>query len=259
MLKEFVDTLAVQAVAAAAPQIKEADPTKTYAVRKPDGTIEFVGGQVPYRDHKAQDLETVAAFAERFAIAETSSGASIWYNRDKIVLLTNDDQRFDRVTVEMIKSAQILALKDLDAKRPLMPQRDFLFMLRTVFTPNAFPTAPRLIETLRQVKFESGLKVEGNIQRGKTSIGKEANAAASFLESVPEQVTLSVPMFDNSFASGSYDVICALEIFEVEQKLQLFPLPGHVEKAFASAEADLSRLLRDLLGDTAVPVYYGRP
>ena len=254
MLKELIDTLALQAVAAARPQTVETDPTKVYAVRKPDGTVDFIGGRVPWRKHKAQDLETIAAFAERF------KSSAIWYSRDEIVCLLADEDRFERVTVKMIKSKQITTLIDLDAKRQLMPQRDFLFMLRTVFMQHAFPTAPKLIDTLRSVKFENASKTEGNIQRGKTSVGKEAMAAATFLDAVPEQVTLSVPLFDNSFASTSYDVICALEIYEVEQRLQLFPLPGEIEAAFASAEACLCANLRDLLGkDTKVPVYYGQP
>jgi hypothetical protein len=252
MLKELLDAVALQSVGAAAPQIKEADPTKDYVVRKPDGTVEFVGGRVPWRKHKAKDLETIAAFAERFA------AASIWYSRDQIVLLTNDAERFDRVSVEMIWSKQIKQLLDLDKAKPKHGQRDFLFMLRTVFTPNAFPTATGLIESLRQVKFEAGSKTEGNIQRGKVSVGKEITAAATFLAAIPEQVPLSVPLFENSFMSNSYDVLCALEIYEDEQRLQLFPLPGEVEKAFAAAETDLCSTMLALLGkESKVPVYYG--
>jgi hypothetical protein len=261
MLKEFIDTLAAQAVAASLPKIEMADPTKNYAVRKPDGTIEFIGGRVPWRKHLAQDLETVVAFAERFtSIDEDGTSAVIWYSRERIVCLTSDAERFDRVSVEMLKSKQIMALADLDAKRPKMPQRDFLFMLRTVFTLNAFPTSPTLIDTLRQVKFESGSKTEGNIQRGKTSIGKEATAAATFLDAVPEQVTLSVPVFDNAFMPKHPGVRCALEIYEDSQQFQIFPLPGEIEKAFSHAEADLCQSIRDLLGGkSTVPVYYGQP
>src|ERR1043166_4889324 len=143
MLKDLIKKLAEQAVAAAAPQIEETDPTQFYAVRKPDGTVDFIGGRVPWRRHTAQDLETVVAFAERFmGIDDELGGAVIWYNREKIVCLTNDSERFDRITVDMLKSKQILNLVDLESKKPLLPQRDVLFMLRTVFTPNAFPTAP---------------------------------------------------------------------------------------------------------------------
>ena len=133
-------------------------------------------------------------------------------------------------------------------------------MLRTVFTPNAFPTNPGLIDSLRQVKFEAATKTEGNVGRGKSSIGKDVKAEATFLDAIPEQVNLSVPLFENSFLSNAYDVMCALEIYEDEQRLQLFPLPGEIEKAFAAAEADLSSTMLALLGkDSTVPVYYGSP
>jgi hypothetical protein len=254
MLKEFIEAISEQAVEAAGPCISEADPTKTYAVRNGVDGIDFVGGRVPWRKHKAMDLLTIAEFVQKY------DNVAIWYSREAVVLLTDDDERFDRVTVTMLKSPQIRKLIDLEAKQPMLPQRDFLFMLRTVFTPHAFPTAPRLIDILRQVKFEAGAKVEGNVGRGKSSIGKEITAAATFLDTVPEQVTINVPLFDNPFLRKSYDVICALEIQENEQRLQLFPLPGEIEGAFARAESDLAADMRGLLGEASnASIYYGQP
>lgn len=261
MLQELLEALSEQAVQASKPQLEVANPTGHYAVRKPDGTVDFIGGKVPYRDHKAQDLETIVAFAERFEAKDAKSvSAAIWYNRAKIVALTNDAERFDRVSVDMIRSQQINKLIDLQKQPIKFPQRDFLFILRTVFTQDAFPTEPKLIENLRQVTFKANQEATGNIQRGKTSIGRAASAEADFLDAIPEQVHVSVPLFDNSFLSGVYSINCALEIYEDEQRLQLFPLPGEVEGAFASAEADLCKSLLDLLGkDSKVPVYYGAP
>lgn len=49
-------------------------------------------------------------------------------------------------------------------------------------------------------------------------------------------------------------------IGESEARLQLFPLPGEVEAAYAKAEMSLCGEIRDLLGDESkVPVYYGAP
>src|ERR1019366_440856 len=125
---------------------------------------------------------------------------------------------------------------------------------------SAFPTMPTIVDCIRVIKWEASSASDGNIQRGKTSVGKAATAAATGLESVPEQVTLSVPIFDNSFMPKPYDVRCALEIFEDTARLQLFPLPGEIEKAYARAEADLCQSLHDLLGaESKVPVYLGTP
>jgi hypothetical protein len=254
MFKEALTELAGQAVKAAGPQVREIDPTKTFAVIGPDGKTELIGNQTPWRRHRARDLETIAAFADRF------EGSSIWYAREGIACLIDDSSRRERVILDMDWSDEINKLIELEENYPMLSQRDLLYMLRTVFTPNSLPKFPKLIDTLRQVKFEAGAVGEGNIQRGKSSVGKSMTAAASFVAEVPEQVTLTVPIFNNSFARKTYDVICALEIFEAEQKLQLFPLPGMVEGAFAAAEADLCKSILDLLGsDTKTPVYFGVP
>lgn len=260
MLKELFEALSQQAVRAAGPLLTEVDRTNAYAVRKEDGTVDIVRGEPDPRSHKAQDLKTIVAFAERFAGDDTLVQSAIWYSRERVVCLMDDNERSDGVTLDMIKSKQIIQLMDLEAKKPLLDQRAFIFMLRTVLTPSAFPHNPKLIDVLRVVNFEQGQKSEGNIQRGKTSIGKSATAAATFLDDVPEQVTVSVPLFENSFMVKAYDVLCALEIYEAEMRFQLFPLPGEIEDAFAQAEADISKSIRDLLGDKdAIPLYYGAP
>src|SRR5689334_5949537 len=108
MLQEIIETLAKQAIDASAPQLVEKDPTKTYAVRKPDGTVDFVGTRVPWRRHQARDLETIVSFAERFqGDGKADVRSAIWYSREKIVLLTDDTNRFDTVSVQMLWSQQI--------------------------------------------------------------------------------------------------------------------------------------------------------
>jgi len=255
MLKEFIESISALALNGNRPQLVEADETKTYAIRLPDGKIDFVGNQAADRNHQASDLPTIAAFADKF------KKASVWYSRSNVTLLTDDDERKDRVVTKLDFSVQAKRLIDLEKGKPLMSQRDFLFMLRTVFTASSFASASKLVEIISNVVFTAGQQAEGIIQRGRSSVGKAAQAEAKFSGGdVPHQVTLSVPLFDNAFLRKTYDVICAVEIYEQEQKFQIFPLPGEVESAFAAAEADLCQQILDLLGkSTATPVYFGVP
>lgn len=254
MLKEAIQEITGAAVKAAGPQTKEIDPTKTYAVTLPDGTVKFIGNDVPWRNHKAKDLETVAAFADKF-----TSGA-VWVSREKIVFLTDDDDRRQRLTVDMIHSDEIKHLAERQKAKPRQSQRDILFALRTIFTQDALPGFPNLIDALRKVSFEANAKSDSEIQRGKSSVGKAVKAEASFPEPIPEMIVLSVPIFENSFACKRFPVRCAVEIYEAEATIQLFPLPGEIEAAYAAAEADLCASIGDLLGkDSKVPVYYGSP
>lgn len=256
MLKEFVEELARQAVAGQGPSFKEYDPTKNYVIRDPaaDGGFQFLGGDPSYRQHKAEDLETIASFYDRY-----SEGAAVWYSRNGITLLIDDADRKDQVSIAMQWSDQIKKLMDLEKAKPLIDQKATLHMLRTVFTPNAFVSCD-LIQLLRKVKFTANSESNSEVARGKSSVGRALAVEASFVDQIPEQVTFTVPVFFNSFARRTQDVICAVEIWEAEQKLQIFPLPGEVEKAFAAAEASICQSIMDLLaGHEDARVYYGRP
>lgn len=254
MLKEFLEAVSSQAVRAATPQMTAVDPTKDYAAMRPDGSVAIMPGQPSSRDHLAYDLDTIVDFALR------GPGGAIWHSRNAVVLLVDDADRRDRVTLQIRWSKQIKKLIDLEQHQPLMDQRSFLFMLRTVFTPSAFPTAPKLIASIEAVKFEAGAKVESVIQRGKSSVGKELSAAATFLDAVPEQVDVSVPVYENAGLQYAVNVRCALELYPAEQRFQLFPTPGAVEEAFGQSEAMVLDRLRNKLGDTPeTSLYYGDP
>ncbi len=260
MLKEMIEALAAQAINAAKPQYTEIDPTKMYAVRKPDGTIEFIGNRHPWRKHKAKDLETIVAFAERFDSDPPVDWApAIWYSRHAVTCLIDDDDVRQFISVEMLWSEQIAKMIELGQSKPMLSQFDLLYMFRTVFKPESLTKNTGLIESLRKMTFSSGSKADVEIGRGKSSVGKSIAVEVTGQTAIPEQVTISVPVFNNAFARRSHDVLCALEIFENDGKFKLFPLPGEVELAFAEAEANISASLRDLLGTTDVPVYYGQP
>ena len=255
MLKEALQELAATAVKASLPQPKEIDPTKVYIIINGEGKPELIGNETPWRNHYANDLLTIAAFSAKF------KQSAIWYSRDAVVCLIDDTKRREKVTLDIATSNQVVKLKALEEQKPLMSQRDVLFMLRTVFTPAALAKFPKLIDLLRQVKFATGEKSESNVQRGKSSVGKSLQVEASFIEDVPDQITLSIPVFANAFARWTFDVICALEIYEAEQKIQLFPLPGEVEKAVAAGEESLCTALTRAANEvtSSAPIYYGTP
>lgn len=253
MLKEFVEALASQAVRAATPQLEETDRTSDYAVRTAGGDVRFIKGEPARRTHAALDLETCVAFAQRF------SESALWYSRASVVCLIDDDDRRDMTTMTLTPSAQIVKLQWLESSQPLMGQRDLLFMLRTVF-PGALEAAPKLIDLLRNIRFESGAVTTAVSERGKSSIGKAIAESATFLDTLPECVTLYVPVIVNgSLRRSVRPVACALEVFEGEQKFKFFPLPGEVERAFSAFESELMATLHSLLGESKVPIYYGKP
>lgn len=264
MLKELLEELNKVAVRAAGPQVTKINRTDTFISYGNDGHIVKFNGEPQPRDHRALDLETIAAFADRF-----KDTYAIWYSRDGITFLADDTDRQHKVTIEMKKSDQINCLMNFEREKPLLPPEQLVRTLRTVFTASAFQSC-NLIELLRKTKFTSNGESTAEVTRGRTSLGRSITAEAALADTFPEQVTISIPIFFNSFARKTQDIICAVEVREKEEKFQLFPLPGEVEKAFCAAESLLCKSIMDLVSpgmpmDQGVAasdiarVYYGRP
>jgi hypothetical protein len=253
-LTKAFEFLAKQAVAAAEPQVAEFDPTKCHVVRMPDGAVHFRPGVPPWRKHSAFDLETIAAFADRFK----TDGPAIWVNRNGVVCLVNDSDRRERVEMKLSFSKQIQQLQTLEAKQ-MLDQRGLIFMLRTVFR-GCLGRAPELIDVLRQVRFTVGSEGEQNIGKGKSSMGKTVRAEMTGVQNIPEYVTVSVPIFDNgSLVMFTADVECVLEVLEQTQNFQFFPVPGRIEVAINQAETQLGETVVSLLEGESFPIYRGQP
>lgn len=252
MLKEFIELIQATAVKAAGPQIVKCDPYSPSAFIDNEGDISINAGLPIPRNHKALDLGAIAEFAKRF------KSAVVWYNRSAVTAIIDDADRRDKVTLTMTYSDELLKLMELQKSRPWLDQRSVLTLLRTVFTPAALPMHTNLIGDLRVVKFEANQAANTDIGRGKSSVGKSAMASVEGWDKLPEVVMLTVPVFSNAFIRQRTSVNCALEVNEQEQRFQLFPLPGEVEKAIATIEDDLGDTIREMSPEST-PVYYGEP
>lgn len=255
-LTDPLDWIRKQSIAANGPQVKEFDPTKSHVHLQADGTLQFFPPQPVWRKHQALDLETIVNFAKRFA----ASKPAIWYHRDGIVCLINDNDRRERVNFKLSYSPQFVALRELE-KKQILDHRAIIMLLRTTFK-NCLGRHPKLIESLRSIKFNVAKAGESEIGRGKSSIGNSLKAEMAALDTLPEYVTLTVPVFDNgSLTFIVKDVECVLEPLEQQQSFQLFPVPGAMELAVTNAEAEVRKVISEgLTGDeSSIPLYYGTP
>lgn len=256
MLKELYVALCETAVKACAPQCAKVDPTEMMAVKGADGKVEFIGGLPSKRKHKASDLPTLVAFAERF-----SGKSAIWYSRSAVVCLIDDGDRRDIVTLPFGLSVPMTRLFELQTSRPHIGQRELIFSMRTTFD-GCLGECPTFIDALRNVKSEKVATGATKIERGKSSLGKEIRAEVSGVENVPDYVTLTVPAFEQQIGTGSYPVRCVVEVNETQDPptFQLFPTPGQLESALVAAEESIVKMLAAMLGkDSKIPVYYGQP
>lgn len=253
MLAEFLDRVVELADQARQPYVMQVDqePNHVYHLVHADGTVVRREAAPPTRDHRAFDLETLAAWVE------AGSGSSVtWYCREGVVVLLDDDSRRDRLRLNLTRSQQVQQVVNLAQNKPWLKQKDFINLLR-VSLHGCLSKAGALLSMARQVKFRQLAQAEQAIHLGKASLGKRIESELHGAEAFPEQVVLSVPLWEN-LPLPPQDVLCALDIDSATESFQIIPLPGEVEAALRAGEVSLRERLAELLPDGA-PLYYGTP
>lgn len=260
MLKDFVEAIALQGVKAHLPIIVKADaePNGVYYVRQADGTTERVVADPPWREHKAQDLDTVVAFAKRFVEykdAADAVGPVIWYSRTGVTCVLDDHDRRDTVHMHFGASPQLVHLAE---DRKAYTQAEFIRILRITFA-DCLTACDGLLQCLRSIKFRVHSDGTSKVAQGKASIGKIIDAELTGADALPEYVTFDVPVFGVASLPVRALVRCALEVNPQLETFQLVALPGEVEKATSVGENWVRDAVETALGDAEVPIYYGKP
>ena len=257
MLKEAIDTIREMAddanVNKNTPVFVEVDKRKTLATKTKEGDI-FISDaeRGPARSHRATDLETVVAFALRFK----DKNPAIWYSRAGVVCLIDDEDREDTIKLTLRFSDQFAQLVELNRTKAKVSQRDMILLLRSTFKDCLMHNAD-LVKQLRTVKVQSGGTTE--LQRGKSSEGRQIAAEIGSQYEPPEYLSLSIPVFLDQIGTGLQTVQCVFEVHEDGPTFQLFPLPAELECAAVDAEVRIHDRIVSLLGESSVPCYFGTP
>ncbi len=265
MLKEFLDRVVeLGAKGSLARVFKcDAEPPHIYYLENSDGHVSRVCAEATPRAHSASDLSAIVQFA---VLANVEGNPEIWYSRERVQVFWDANARRDKVFLPMGLSQQVRLL--LELQRPPhrnFGQKDFVKLLRISLNGAA---GPGLINAVRQVKFRVDSQGASEVQHGKSSIGKQLRAELTGEGTIPDEVTLEVPVFEGYLAWKLFQVRCAIEIDAGNESFQLIPFPGEVERAIRQAEECLGQLLRDRLTEAQdlqgpteddIPVLYGTP
>lgn len=215
-----------------------------------NGTLTPLDVTPACRGHKVDSVEDLIAAALRW-----NSKPVVWINGDAVVLLTDDDDRRDRVTLPLVKSHQFARLIQLAAK-PELSQPDLIRLLR-IDLPGAGARAV-LLATVRNIKWRTAAAGNANIQHGNESMGKSIEAEVTGAGAIPEQVLVTGPVYRNhGERDQSFGVLCDLEIVPADQVFRFKPLPDEIERVTEAALEGIRERLFKELGDFAI--FYGTP
>lgn len=218
----------------------------------------------PSRKHTVGSLESfvqlvrVAAFAG--AKETPPQHPAVWYSHERVVLLYDDDERYDRATCELGLSDQMGALADIATPAgKAFEQKALVRWLRVTMRGCETTSSDDLLREVRTVKFSKRSDDAAELEKTRASIGKSLQAEMVGAAGLPEYVRLRVPVFLNPhLAVAVADVEVAVEVDLAEQRFVLTLCPGEWERAVKAGE---DYLAQDLTAELGPDVYlnHGAP
>jgi len=251
MLAEMIDKLRELSDAAAAPKIQkvEAEPPYVYFLNG-----ERRQAQVHPRNHIASSLDMIVRFASRDG-NEIHGNLSCFYDRKAVVFFFDDSERRDKITMPLFVSKQLKTITGWAEKATTLKQKSLILVMRTMFKDCFSPD--NFIDTLRTLKWRSLAESEAEAGKTKVSVGRRIEAEVSGKLEIPDEITLTVPIFESPFSGITGRIQVAIEPQVDDESFLLIPIPGSIDAAIADAEDKIGDSLRASLPEDRV--YYGSP
>lgn len=230
-----------------------------FAAVKPNGEFEFC---VPTREpvprkHGLLTVGQVGTFV-KYATENLDAKPIVWYGTDGVHVVLNDGKTSLREDVAFVSLRRTKAHDYLIiAADNYLPQKQFIRLLRLKLSDCLRDDEGRLIKILRLLNFKEGQTGYGKVEQGRESMGHDIEAeVTSDMGPIPEEITLSVRLYDDVCLQSRFPIRCDIDINAREGLLSLAPMAGALEKAVEDQMTALGSLLES---DCDCEVFYGKP
>lgn len=231
------------------------EPKHVYAAVKPDGSWERKEAVASPRAHRLACLFEAIAFANTKG---TEEGSVIWFDDQSLTVILDDQTRRDVAVLAFHRSPQFARVETIAESKENFNQAAFRRLLRVDFhgcRPNDL-----LLDWISDCEFGGNKTAAGMIAKDKSSFGREINEQATSKDrgQCPDEIQLSMPVFDDPGLRTDRAVLCDVEILFSEEKFRLTPFPGEIK---AAVDAELANIEALLSGEGGVkcPVFRGKP
>jgi len=224
---------------------------------RPDGGIETIDLSPALRSHTVESLEDFIAAIKRCG-KEWSGQPVVWHDEEKLVLVIDDADRRDVVTLKLEKTPQFQTLLEL-AEGELLPQPALRKVLR-IDLHDCVTDGMNILNQISKVKFRSTESVDSNMQRAAESMDLDVSRDVLGLEGLPEIVQVNVCVYANpGELSQAHELAigCALDPDIGEKKFYFATLPGELDVAVQKAQASLRERIVSAIPDVAI--FNGKP
>jgi hypothetical protein len=118
-----------------------------------------------------------------------------------------------------------------------------------------------MIAPFRKLTWSGHQDSEGELRRGKESMGQKVLAVVNSVDQLPEDLMINAPVY-NVASVGVQSMDCLVDVDVQRQRFGLLPKNGEIEAAIERTHFHLQELLEQLLETKGVddcPVYFGDP
>ena len=233
--------------------------TDTTRVVSIGGELQELEIPQPLRNHVVNSLDDLVAYCSFALKNEMTAKPTIWHGKDGVVLIYNDDERRERVTFPLSLSSKFSTLQKLQEGKPYFMQPEFIRLLRfELGMDNA-----KVVSQFRKLNWKLGIETDREVTHGNNRLGKNVIDKVEGVAELPDELTVSVPVYKEAGERAEYVVQCGIEIDTVNQRFQLLPLPDELERIQNLAQESIFARLKDGLAESNAvkefSVFYGEP
>jgi len=229
---------------------------------------ELVGNPrpIPARAHTVNALCDLTAWAVRAAKTcvdgpdeqTPAHTPAIYHGPEAVVLiLDHDGYRCDRVTLDLPQAEvfQLLCAMAFERNRAAMGQKEVVDFLRVQCE------RPDLAAPFRSLTWARTDQTAGTVQHGRESLGHGVEAEVAQATDIPEELRLTVPVYDVAGERNAYGVGVLVTLDTTAQTVRLSPSQTELRAAVDDHQADIRTRIGAVLSaeEVDLPVYYGSP
>lgn len=223
------------------------DPTGRVHIAMPKGDIKVIDVPPEPFTHQLNSLQAFKEFAEK----EGGEDSRIFYSPTGITILMDYGTRRDSAVLPFVATPTFAWLNKAGEKKYKQPE--FVRLLRIDLKEALHPDS-KLLELVRHLKFQTVDTERGELRHNRESMGGEINAMVEGATDLPEELQLSVKLWNEVDLEAH--IQCALEVHSQERSFSIVPFPNEIRRAIDGA---MEYLKGELTEEGLPQAHYGTP
>lgn len=218
------------------------------------------GGEVIEVEIPPPDRKSAVASIDDLCAAAKAYGKdgqiSFWITTNSVVLVLDDQDRREHVTMNLRKTAAYQKVLWL-AQNPALTQAELISLLRMDLRD--LTGRNELLTKIRTLKFSLHTEGISDLSQGRESLGKKIENQVTGAGDLPEDLRIHTPLFDNpGERDEGFTIEMLFEVMPTETKqFRIKPVPASLEDATDAALQGMRTAIEEQL--EGVRVFFGTP